>query len=117
MSNISEAYTVDAYEKAAFISNEEGYDVAFIRRLEAGPDADGFRTDAPLADDDWQRLVNVVAAAPLLLRSCVDLLAALADSRGGYGDGDLHANPEEIMDRANKAIQAAGLTLSLDSGR
>lgn len=64
-------YLMDASATEAFI-NSGGDDVAYIGRLTTAWDGRGFRTDKPLDDDEWQRLINLVAAAP-------DLLAALKD--------------------------------------
>lgn len=60
-------YTVDAYEHAAFISEPTGHDVAYLGRLSPKEDGNGFASESPLDDDEWQRLINLVAAAPALL--------------------------------------------------
>lgn len=59
-------YLMDASATEAFI-NSDGDDVAYIGRLTTAWDGRGFRTDKPLDDDEWQRLINLVAAAPGLL--------------------------------------------------
>lgn len=73
-------YTVDAYKHTAFISEPTGHDVAYLGRLSPKEDGNGFASEAPLDDDEWQRLINLVAAAPELLESlkrCVQWLSDL----------------------------------------
>lgn len=57
----------------AYITNEEGYDVALLQRvLEKSPVGEPRITDA-----DWQSLVSLINAAPVLLdelRRCVKVL-------------------------------------------
>lgn len=60
-------YSVDAYENDAFITGADGHDVAVLKRLSKTPDGDGYQTESRLNDDQWQEMVNIVAAAPELL--------------------------------------------------
>ena len=63
------SYTVDAQNDTAFLINSDGYDVAYLARLQPKPDAIGFccPEDQMLNDAEWQRLINLVADAPRLL--------------------------------------------------
>lgn len=55
----------EADNAAAFITNEEGYDVALLQRvLEKSPAGEPRITDA-----DWQSLVSLIAAAPAMLEA------------------------------------------------
>lgn len=75
----------EANNSAAFITNEEGYDVAVLQRvIEKNPAG-----ESRLTDDEWQSLVNLVNAAPAMLDA---LKCALADL-----EGSLQAH--EQMDR------------------
>jgi hypothetical protein len=67
-------YTVDAYEDTAFLTNSDGYDVAYLSRLRPAHDRSGFCAPAEhaLGDDEWQRLVNLVAEAPRLLSLVIE---------------------------------------------
>jgi hypothetical protein len=53
----------EANNTAAFITNDEGYDIAKLERIE--------RPNLPsmLTDDEWQQLVNLVNAAPAMLEA------------------------------------------------
>ena len=55
----------EANNAAAFITNEEGYDVALLQRvLEKSPVGEPRITDA-----DWQSLVSLINAAPAMLEA------------------------------------------------
>ena len=55
----------EADNAAAFITNEEGYDVALLQRvLEKSPAGEPRITYA-----DWQSLVSLIAAAPAMLEA------------------------------------------------
>lgn len=55
----------EADNAAAFITNEEGYDVAVLQRvLEKSPAGEPRITDA-----DWQSLVKLINAAPAMLEA------------------------------------------------
>lgn len=59
----------EANNAAAFITNEEGYDVAVLQRvLEKSPVGEPRITDA-----DWQSLVGLINAAPALLSKLKEL--------------------------------------------
>jgi hypothetical protein len=53
----------EATERTAFLSDDTGEDVAVLERL---PD-ELFDSQAPLSGEDWQAMVDLVAAAPELL--------------------------------------------------
>lgn len=60
-------YDVDASEFNVFLSNRDGHDVAVLQRLRRTEDRNGYRTDDPLSDEQWQKMVDLVTAAPALL--------------------------------------------------
>jgi hypothetical protein len=65
---------IDVYDDiTAYITNEDGFDVALLERvLEKNPCG-----EPRLTDDEWQSLVNLVNAAPALLdelQRCVKVL-------------------------------------------
>ena len=61
----------EAVEAAAFITNDEGYDVAVLRRVIANEVTNEQHT--LLTDDEWQSLVNLINAAPALLSKLKEL--------------------------------------------
>lgn len=67
-------YETDAGFRDVFLSNSDGHDVAVLQRLRRAEDRNGYRTDDPLSDEQWQKMVDLVAAAPELLESCRLLL-------------------------------------------
>jgi len=48
----------EATPETAFISDDDGYDVAVMIRLTRDPAATGFQSEAPLTDDEWQNVVD-----------------------------------------------------------
>lgn len=64
----------EAVENAAFITNEEGYDVVTLSR-NTGPHR--------MSDSEWQSLVNLVNAAPAMLAALAVAETALAAYSGG----------------------------------
>lgn len=60
-------YKTDAGYRDVFLSNSDGHDVAVLQRLQRTEDRNGYRTDDPLSDEQWQGMVALVAAAPALL--------------------------------------------------
>jgi hypothetical protein len=91
----------------AYITNEDGFDVAVLQRvLEKNPCG-----EPRLTDDEWQSLVNLVNAAPEMLTA---LKCALADLEGALQvheqmdwyahDWDSH---QQSIDEARAAIDKA----------
>lgn len=60
-------YETDAGIEDVFLSNRDGHDVAVLQRLRRTEDRNGYRTDDPLSDEQWQGMIDLVAAAPALL--------------------------------------------------
>lgn len=52
--------------ECAFLTNSEGYDVATLSRID--------QPDHKLSNEEWQRLVNLIDAAPALLDACKNAL-------------------------------------------
>lgn len=67
-----EALIGEATKVSAFVTNEDGWDVAVLERI----DKKYPWGDPRLTDDEWQSLVNLVNAAPALLDALKELLAA-----------------------------------------
>lgn len=99
----------EAVEAAAFITNDEGYDVAVLRRVIANEVQDPAHT--LMTDEEWQKLVNLVNAAPEMLNA---LKCALADLEGAlqvHEQMDWHAHDwdshQQSIDEARAAIDKA----------
>ena len=83
----------EAVEAAAFITNEEGYDVAILQRvLEKSPAG-----ESRLTDDEWQSLINLINAAPAML----DALRLALTCLDAAADGRLEDVKDEIGGTAN----------------
>ena len=63
----------DASTEHAFLTNAEGYDVAFLRRIEPSGWPD-LQPENYMTDEQWQRTINLVNAAPKLLAACIELV-------------------------------------------
>jgi hypothetical protein len=85
----------EAVEAAAFITNEEGYDVAVLRRVIANEVTD--EQHKLLTDDEWQSLVNLINAAPAML----DALRLALTCLDAAADGRLEDVKDEIGGTAN----------------
>jgi hypothetical protein len=92
----------EAVEAAAFITNDEGYDVAVLRRVIANEVQDPAHT--LLADDEWQKLVNLVNAAPELLFAAK---CALADLEGVMPEFEVSGDREHSGWQTIKELKAA----------
>lgn len=68
----------EATEQAAFLSDADGYDVAVLRVL---PD-ELFETGSPLNGEEWQSMVDLVAAAPDLLGACRMMVRSCGCAQG-----------------------------------
>lgn len=87
-------YETDAGMRDVFLSNSDGHDVAVLQRLRRTYDRNGYRTDDPLSDEQWQGMIDLVAAAPELLTVCQciagDLEALLGgDDFSGMSDAEM----------------------------
>lgn len=84
----------EATPTVAFLSDGEGWDVAALKRL---PD-ELFETGAALSGDEWQSMIDLVAAAPLMLR-CVK--EYIQESRKlGWGCSSLDSMAVEAVRKA-----------------
>jgi hypothetical protein len=63
----------EATQHAAFLSDAEGYDVAVLKRL---PD-ELFESHASLSGDEWQAVIDLVAAAPALLERLTAMVSGM----------------------------------------
>lgn len=88
----------EAVEAAAFITNEEGYDVAVLRRVIANEVEHGRPT--LLTDDEWQSLVNLVNAAPEMLAA----LAVAETALNAYSGGE-SSDLEQIRNAIKQATK------------
>ncbi len=84
-------YTIgDAHQETAFLTNQHGYDIAKLVRYTADDfSASPEHVSQLLGDDEWQKLINVVAAAPALLSALQKLHSRFTDNCDGdeiYGD-------------------------------
>jgi phage/plasmid-associated DNA primase len=93
----------EATKSVAFLSDFDGDDVAVLERLPANE----FETSAPIDEDEWQAMVNLVAAAPKLLAAAKGLLGAL--NRMGLADtpGDTFADLRNRCDELDSVISDA----------
>lgn len=72
-------YEADAGISDIFLSNSDGHDVAVLQRLQRTEDRNGYKTDDPLSDEQWQKMIDLVAAAPSMLQAIRHIRAALRD--------------------------------------
>lgn len=84
-------YETDAGIEDVFLSNSDGHDVAVLQRLRRTEDRNGYRTDDPLSDEQWQGMIDLVAAAPELLEALKILRTQIGDYRDGDGSAKFHA--------------------------
>lgn len=89
----------EANNTAAYITNEEGYDVALLQRvLEKSPVGEPRITDA-----DWQSLVSLINAAPALLAALTQLVDEMtANEDGELLYGDWLGTARAAVDKATK---------------
>lgn len=81
----------DAHMDAAFISlNPDGYDVANLRRIVPEDVADAEHHRNLLNDEEWQRYIDLVDAAPLLLAACQEVLDDYDRDESNHGEPDYH---------------------------
>ncbi len=95
----------EANNVSAFITNEEGYDVAVLERVH--------RTALPpmLTDAEWQSLINLINAAPAMLDALKCALADLEGSLQAHNQTDWYAHDweahQQSIDEARAAIAKA----------
>ena len=58
----------------SFLCNQNGLDIATLHRVTPDQVSDSDHKVACLDDEGWRATVNLVAAAPELLRTCTELL-------------------------------------------
>lgn len=97
----------EANNTAAFITNEDGFDVAVLTRvIEKNPCG-----EPRLTDDEWQSLVNLVNAAPEMLNALKCALADLEGSLQAHNQTDWYAHDweahQQSIDEARAAIDKA----------
>jgi len=88
-----EALIGEASHVSAFVTNEDGWDVAVLERI----DKKYPWGDPRLTDDEWQSLVNLVNAAPAML----DALRLALTCLDAAADGRLEDVKDEIGGTAN----------------
>ena len=67
----------DAHPESAFLTNKNGYDVAVLRRVLP---KNVTSEHQPLSDEQWQKMINLIDAAPDLLNA---LLVIVNDAEPG----------------------------------
>ncbi len=97
-------YMTEATHSAAFLSDDTGEDVAVLQRL---PD-ELFDSQAPLNGEEWQAMVDLVAAAPELLAALRQAKSELMDLyEEAYPDDESDNSVTAAIDRAIAAIKKA----------
>jgi hypothetical protein len=90
----------EATPTVAFLSDDTGEDVAVLERLPG----ELYESAAPLGGDDWQSMIDLVAAAPELLSALRQSVTALNMApRFRVGDTDSYA----IASACDRAISKA----------
>jgi hypothetical protein len=82
----------EATEQAAFLTNANGYDVAVLRRV-VPQDSPETPANELLSDEQWQELINLIAAAPDLLKAVEEMLKAW-EEQFGEGACDCRKEPQ-----------------------
>ena len=97
-------YMTEATASVAFLSDDTGEDVAVLQRL---PD-ELFDSQAPLNGEEWQAMVDLVAAAPELLAALRQAKFELIDLyEKAYPESEPENSMTAAIDRAIRAIKKA----------
>ena len=93
----------DANLETAFLTNAQGFDIATLHRVLPDEVQDPQHKAECLSDEDWQRVIDLVDAAPKLLAALERIVGEHAD----LGELDLSNDERDALDQARDAIAKA----------
>ena len=93
----------DANLETAFLTNAQGFDIATLHRVLPDEVQDPQHKAECLSDEDWQRVIDLVDAAPKLLAARERIVGEHAD----LVELDLSNDERDALDQARAAIAKA----------
>ena len=94
----------EATDQSAFLSVDSGDDVAILKRLPS----ELYESESPLTGEEWQSMIDLVAAAPAMLAALQNAKSMLIDLyEEKYPDDETDNALTRIIDKVIAVINTA----------